>query len=131
MRGPNVTTATIEQTTAADDLANQVDVADGYAYNLDHLWRACGSPEGRDPRSWSSRDMAGWFIQGTAVYFANRDRASGMKAKDRSEGVIDEVFFTLTSSPRPDVDWRLGDALGTHVIARAYAEFLDESDAQG
>jgi hypothetical protein len=126
-----MTTATTERTFAADDLAGQVGVADGYVYNLDHLWRACGSPEGRDPRSWSSRDMAGWFIHGVAVYFANRDRDSGMKAKDRAEGVINDVFFTLTSRPKPDVDWRLGDALGTRIIARAYAEFLDESDAQG
>jgi hypothetical protein len=126
-----MTTTIEEMTLAADDMAGQQDVADGYAYNLDHIWRACGSPPGRDPKNWSSRDMAGWFISGVAIYFANRDRESGMKSGDRSEGMVDDVFFPLTTNPKPEFDWRIGDQLGTRVIARAYCEYLDGSDAQG
>jgi hypothetical protein len=126
-----MTTTIGETTVAADDMAAQQGMADGYAFNLDHIWRACGSPAGRDPRSWSSHDLAGNFILGTAVYFANLDRVSGMKARDRAEGVVDEVFFELTSNPKPEFDWRIGDQLGTRFIARAYCEYLDGSDAKG
>jgi hypothetical protein len=116
---------------AAEDMEAQRDVCQGYAYNLDHMWRAVGSPNGMDPLYWSREDLAGPFIEGVAAYFRNLDRAKGVPRDAIAKGLLEEVFFPLTADESPAEGWRLGDMLGTATVATAYARYLDGDDANG
>ena len=66
------------KTTALQDMDEQLEVYDGYATSLTSMWRACGSPAGKDPVRWAV--MALPLVEGLAAYFSRLDAEFSSRA---------------------------------------------------
>jgi hypothetical protein len=115
---------------AEADMARQFDYADGYSYSLDSMWRAAGSPEGRDPGTWI--DLALPLIHGTAQYFKALDglkKNQGGVLHSCTPGTSDPILFVAVGYGADDRDpenpVRPGDRVATPIVAEVYASFLD------
>jgi hypothetical protein len=101
-------------------LQQQVELLGGGQVSLDSLWRAWGSPEGRDPRSWSV--LAAPLLAGFAAYLAN------LEGDDRDPESARLLWVWRGESKDP---WRSGDTMSHEFIARAYATYLDDHRVHG
>jgi hypothetical protein len=109
---------------AVADLERQVEEGGGHFYNLSRMWRACGRPPDRTPEIWQG--LARPLVDGVAAYLRALDEHKGRPARERDG----EVIFTMEPDPDyptgPEDDWRPGDVLALHYLARTFAWFLDE-----
>jgi hypothetical protein len=114
---------------AERDMAHQRSMCDGYAYSLDSMWRASGSPDGKDPQSWLL--IAGLLVDGVADYFHRLDELRELPVEVRSKGTRAEVVFVCENTEHgvpltgPDDPWQIGDTLVPYLLAYPYAMFLD------
>jgi hypothetical protein len=95
-------------------LSQQVEFLGGGQVSLDSLWRAWGSPDGHDPRTWS--ELAAPLLTGFAAYLAN------LESGDRAREGAQLLWVWQEESKDP---WRSGDIMSHEFIASAYASYLD------
>jgi hypothetical protein len=96
-------------------LKQQVEFFGGGQVSLDSLWRAWGSPAGRDPRIWS--ELAAPLLSGFAAYLGNLD---GDPARPAEASRLLWIWEDESKDP-----WRSGDLMSHEFIAWAYATYLD------
>jgi hypothetical protein len=97
-------------------------------FSLSSMYRACGSPPGKDPSTWG--ELASPLLWGVAQYLEALQEWKGVPKEKRSDGWPENVFFTLENPAYEDSFWRVGDGMGTYFVAMAYARFLDNDFQQ-
>lgn len=95
-------------------LSQQVEFLGDGQVSLHSLWRAWGSPDGHDPRTWSG--LAAPLLSGFSDYLSNLDR--------RDRGPEDSQLIWLWQEESKD-PWHSGDLMSHEFIASAYAAYLD------
>jgi hypothetical protein len=96
-------------------LRQQVEIFGGDQVSLGSLWRAVGSPAGRDPRQWA--ELAAPLLSGFSAYRARLDEDAGPAD---SSGELLWIWEDESKDP-----WRTGDLMGHEFIAWTYATYLD------
>jgi hypothetical protein len=107
---------------ASQNLSDQVNDLDGTCISLSALWRAVGSPTGRDPASWLS--LAAPLIEGIRAYFANLEAIGGPLDFENTIGDLDPCEIWSNDHEEGET-FQAGDVMTTYLIARHYAEHLD------
>jgi hypothetical protein len=95
-------------------LRQQIEFFGGGPLSLDSLWRVWGSPDGHDPRSWST--LAAPLLSGFAAYLAN------LEGRDPAAEASGLLWVWQEESKDP---WHSGDLMSHEFIALAYATYLD------
>jgi hypothetical protein len=114
------------KTTALQDMDEQLEVYDGYATSLTSMWRACGSPAGKDPASWAV--MALPLVEGLAAYFSRLDAEFSSRAgfSGDASDLLHVIHETVHPESPPEMRWEAGDLMSVGWVARFYAFFLDD-----
>ena len=93
----------------------QVEIFGGDQVSLSSLWRAVGSPRGREPEQWA--EIAAPLLTGFAAYL-HRLEILGASASESSRG----LWTWEDESKDP---WLTGDLMSHELIAWVYASHLD------
>jgi hypothetical protein len=93
----------------------QVEIFGGDQVSLSSLWRAVGSPDGREPERWV--ELAAPLIEGFTAYL---DRLENLGAS--SSGTARLLWTWEDESKDP---WLTGDLMSHELIAWVYASHLD------
>jgi hypothetical protein len=104
------------ETSATANIGDQIDDHDGYCISLGAMWRAVGSPDGKDPQTWAK--LAEPLFPALATYFNNLDVAGG----DCPTGMT--IVEEATDDSTPHI--QAGDLLTIQFVANVYAAFLDD-----
>jgi hypothetical protein len=104
----------------------QLEVYDGYTTSLTSMWRACGSPAGKDPVSWAL--MALPLVKGLAAYFSRLD--AEFSSLEGFSGDASDMLYVIHEARHPEsppeMRWEAGDLMSVGCVARFYASFLDD-----
>jgi hypothetical protein len=93
----------------------QVEIFGGDQVSLSSLWRAVGSPRGREPEQWA--ELAAPLLAGFTAYL---DRLENLG--DSSSGSSRGLWTWEDESKDP---WLTGDLMSHELIALVYASHLD------
>jgi hypothetical protein len=93
----------------------QVEIFGGDQVSLSSLWRAVGSPRGREPEQWA--ELAAPLIGGFTAYL-DRLESSGASSSGSARG----LWTWEDESKDP---WLTGDLMSHELIAWIYASQLD------
>jgi len=96
----------------------QVEIFGGDQVSLSSLWRAVGSPEGKDPERWV--EVAAPLLSGFAAYL---DRLESFGGSSWSSDSARSVWIWEDESKDP---WLTGDLMSHELIAWVYASHLDK-----
>lgn len=100
---------------ASQALAQQVEIFGGDTVSLGNLWRGAGSPSGHDPGTWIR--LAEPLVDGYSSYRSKFGPANpGISAG--------KVVWTWNGESKEP--WQEGDFMSEHLLAIAYAIYLDE-----
>ena len=114
-------------TTALQHMDEQLEVYDGYATSLTSMWRACGSPAGKDPVRWAV--MALPLVEGLAAYFSRLD--AEFSSRKGFSGDASDMLYVIHEAVHPEsppeMRWEAGDLMSVGWVARFYAFFLDDA----
>jgi hypothetical protein len=105
---------------ALASLRQQAEIIASDTISLDSLWRAAGSPPGKDPRSWA--ELASPLVSGFAHYVA---RLSGPPVRPSDPDPVLWEWDDDDSDP-----WRTGDLMSVSHIASIYAAYLDDESVE-
>jgi hypothetical protein len=118
-------------------MEEQLSRNDGYAYSLDAMWRAVGSPPGRSPAEWL--ELTSKLVEGLRDYLL---KISALDPMSTGSEFADDPNLTWKVTPESirdearsfrewGMDWeydpfrRDGDTMGVYWIAHFYAVHLD------
>lgn len=93
----------------------QVEIFGGDQVSLNSLWRAVGSPEGKDPERWV--EVAAPLLSGFSAYL-DRLESFGGSSSDSAR----PLWIWEDDSKDP---WLTGDLMSHELIAWVYASHLD------
>jgi hypothetical protein len=96
-------------------LRQQAEIFGFDAISLDSLWRAAGSPPGKDPREWSRIALS--LVRGFDDYLAEVARLQG-----HPRGGHPVLWEWHANDGDP---WRSGDLMSAFPLAQLYAAYLD------
>jgi hypothetical protein len=93
----------------------QVEIFGGDQVSLSSLWRAVGSPHGREPEQWA--EVAAPLLAGFSAYL-DRLESLGASSSESARG----LWTWEDESKDP---WLTGDLMSHELIAWVYASHLD------
>jgi hypothetical protein len=93
----------------------QVEIFGGDQVSLSSLWRAVGSPDGRDPERWV--ELAAPLLAGFTAYL---DRLENVRAASSAAARLLWTWEDESKDP-----WLTGDLMSHELIAWVYASHLD------
>jgi hypothetical protein len=94
----------------------QVEIFGGDQVSLNSLWRAVGSPEGKDPERWV--EVAAPLLSGFSAYLHRLESFGGSSSSDSAR----PLWIWEDESKDP---WLTGDLMSHELIAWVYASHLD------